>query len=529
MPISLPAKEKHSMDADVVIVGAGPNGLMLACELALAGVRAVVLESLSVPSDVPKANGLVGQVVRLVDRRGLYEPLGGGTEPPTPNSAYFMFAALPLDLSLLSDSPIYTLAVVQRRMVEVLEERASELGVRIRRGHQVTGLAQDDDAVTVDVSGPDGDHRLTARYLVGADGAHSVTRKAAGIEFPGITYDRTITVQASVTMPDGWVDSVSGALNVPGHGPIRPFLPYRTDSGGFAYTPLPGQSPQLIATEWDRSEPDGPATLEELRASIGRVLGVDVPFGPPTGDGQRVLRRLSGGNIRVAERFRDRRVFLVGDAAHVLYTAGGQGLNLGMQDAANLGWKLAAEIRGRAQAGLLDSYETERRSAVRRATVYSAGQVALIAPGSDVTALRELFAELLGDRDTVWRVAELTAGSDVRYDMGVDDPHPLVGRFAPDMVLDNGTGTNRLAELTRTGRPLLLDLTEDGSVAAGWEADEVDVVAARPLGADVGATALLIRPDCYVAWASSSPQPDSVELSALHAAVRRWFGVAALV
>lgn len=517
------------MDADVVIVGAGPNGLMLACELALSGVRSVVLESLSEPSDVPKANGLVGQVVRLVDWRGLYEPLGGGTEPPAPNSAYFMFAALPLDLSLLSESPVYSLAVVQRRMVEVLEERATELGVRIRRGHQVTGLAQDDDGVTVDVTGPDGDHRLTARYLVGADGAHSVTRKAAGIGFPGITYERTMTLQASVTMPDGWVDPETGVLNVPGHGPVRPFLPHRTDNGGFAYTPLPGQPPQLIATEWDRPEPDGPVTLEEVRESIRRVLGVDMPFGPPTGEGQQVLRRLSGGNIRVAEKFREGRVFLIGDAAHILYTAGGQGLNLGMQDAANLGWKLAAEIRGHAPAGLLDSYETERRAAVRRATTYSAAQVALIAPGSDVTALRELFAELLGDTDTVRRIAELTAGSDVRYDMGVEDPHPLVGRFAPDMLLHNENGTSRLAELTRTGRPLLLDLTEDGSVAAGWEADEVDVVTARPVGADVGATALLIRPDCYVAWASSSPQPDPVELSALHAAARRWFGVPALV
>ncbi|MGP4016124.1 FAD-dependent monooxygenase [Saccharopolyspora sp. 5N708] len=517
------------MIADVVIVGGGPNGLMLASELSLAGIKPIVLERLPVPSEEPKANGLLGQVVRMVDRRGLHERLSGGPGLPQPNSAYFMFAAMGLDLSLLADSPIYALPVPQRRIVQVLQERALELGVEIRRGHEVVGLSQDDDAVTVDVAGPDGPYQLRARYLVGADGAHSVTRKLSGIGFPGVTYDRMTLRSAHATVPAEWVDPATGALHVPGYGAVLPFLPHRTEHGGFSYAPLPGHPPLISATESDQPDTGAAMSLDELRASVRRVLGVDVPLGPPEGAGPHVLRRLTGGNTRVAERFARGRVFLIGDAAHVYSaTGGGSGLNLGLQDAINLGWKLAAEIRGGAPAGLLDSYEIERRPAARRMVVNAQAQAALIAPGGDVTGLRELFTELLRDRDTVQRLAELTAGSDIRYDMGADNPHPLVGRFAPDLDLHTPTGTVRLAELTRTARPLLLDLTEDASLAEALSdrLDQVDVVTAR--AQDPAATALLLRPDCYVAWASASPRPDAAEREALRAAAHRWFGPAEL-
>ncbi|MCX4537209.1 FAD-dependent monooxygenase [Streptomyces sp. NBC_00841] len=512
------------MIKDVVIVGGGPNGLMLACELALAGARPVILESLPAPSTEPKANGLLGQVVRMIDRRGLYERLSGTPGPPQPNSAYFMFAAMGLNLSLLEDSPVYGLPAPQHRIVQVLEERATELGVEIRRGHKLVGLSQDDE-VTLDVADMDRAYRLRARYVVGADGAHSITRKLSGINFPGITYDRRTNRTAHATVPTEWVEPETGALSVPGYGTILPFLPHRTEHGGFSYAPFPGHPPLVSTTEWDQHRTEAPMSLDELRASIRRVLGADLPLGPPTGEGPHVLRRLSGGNTRVAERFRDRRVFLVGDAAHVYTSGGGPGLNLGLQDAINLGWKLAAEIRGSAPPGLLDSYETERRQAAHRMVMYAQAQAALTAPGSDVTALRELFNELLGHRNTVQHLADLTAGTDIRYDMGCHHTHPLVGRFAPDMELHTPTGAVRLTELTRTARPLLLDLTEDASVAGAlseWH-DQVDIVTAQPQPTASAATALLLRPDCYVAWASASSRPDSADLDALQAAMQRWF------
>lgn len=540
------------MTTDVVIAGGGPNGLMLACELRLAGARPVVLETLREPSEVPKANGLLGQVVRMADHRGLYEALSGNPGPPEPNSAYFMFAAMPLDLSLLQESPVYGLPVPQRRIVQVLEERALELGVEIRRGHRLTGVTQDDDAVTVEVEvapsgsgsgsaevpvdgggedtgegdGGAGGYRLRARYLVGADGAHSATRKLAGIGFPGVSYDRRTTRAAHATVPEEWQDPANGALVIPGHGPVLPFLPHRSERGGFAYAPFPGLPPLISTTEWDQPEPEEPMSLDELRASARRVLGADLPLGPPPGEGPHVLRRQPGGNTRVAERFRDRRVFLVGDAAHVYADGGGPGLNLGLQDAVNLGWKLAARLRGDAPSGLLDSYEAERAPAARRMVVNAQAQTALTAPGSDVTALRELFTELLGHRDTVQHLAELLAGADVRYEMGVPEAeaHPGVGRFAPDLEVIADTGPVRLAELARTARPLLVDLTEDATAAEALadRSDRLTLVTAKPQSGSP-ATALLLRPDGYVAWASDAPRPTPAELDTLRAAADRWF------
>ncbi|EHR60498.1 FAD-dependent monooxygenase [Saccharomonospora cyanea] len=518
------------MTTDVVVVGGGPNGLMLACELGLAGVRPIVLERLPEPNREPKANGLLGQVVRMLDRRGLHERLSGSAEPPQPNSAYFMFGALSLDLSLLEDSPVHALPAPQHRIEQVLQQRALELGAEIRRGHEVVGMSQDDDAVTVEIAGPAGAYRLRARYLVGADGAHSVTRKLSGIGFPGVTYDRMTVRSAHATVPTEWVDPDTGTLDVPGYGTVAPFLPHRTEHGGFSYAPLPGHPPLLSTTEWDQPETGTPMSLDELRASVRRVLGVDVPLGPPEGEGPHVLRRLTGGNTRVAERFSEGRVFLIGDAAHVFSaTGGGPGLNLGLQDAVNLGWKLAAEVHGGAPPGLLNSYGTERRAAAHRMVLNAQAQSALIAPGGDVTGLREVFGELLRDRNAVRRLAELTTGADVRYDMGGAATHPLVGRFAPELALRTSTGVVRLAELTRTARPLLLDLTEEATLArtlSEWH-DQVDVVTAHP---QTGApTALLLRPDCHVAWATASPHPDAADRQALRAALRRWLRPVELV
>jgi 2-polyprenyl-6-methoxyphenol hydroxylase-like FAD-dependent oxidoreductase len=495
---------------DVVIAGAGPNGLMLACELSLAGIRPLVLERETSPTAEQRANGLVGQVVRMFDRRGLYERLAGTSEPPRPVPG-FVFGALPLDLSVLDDNPLYTLGVPQRRIEEMFAERAAELGVEVRRGHEVTGLAQDADTVTVDVAGPDGVYQVYARYLVGADGGRSVTRKLAGIAFSGVTSAHTVSRMAHAGVPAELVDPTTGGLNVPGYGVIPPFLHHRTERGMFVWAPFPGRPTLMSTMEWATAD-DGPMTIAELRASVRRVLGVELPI-ELAGDGKPpMMRRLVGGNTRLADRYRAGRVFLVGDAAHVHSAIGGPGLNLGLQDTVNLGWKLAATLHGWAPDGLLDTYESERRPAAERVTMHTQAQNALITPGSDVTALRRLFTELLQDNVTMQRVADLMSGADLRYDMGHDGP--LVGRWAPDLLLDTETGPTRLAELTRDGRPLLLDLT--GALAGETHDDRVHVVTAR---ADSPLAGMLIRPDGYVAWASDEPDVDG-----LRAAQTRWFG-----
>lgn len=498
---------------DVVIVGAGPNGLLLACELALAGVRPVVLERLPGPTDEPKANGLVGQIVRLLDQRGLYERISGSAGPPVPNSAYFMFGGLALNLSLLPASPLYTVPVPQPKLVRILSARAEELGTEIRFGHELVGLTQDADGVVARVSGPDGEYDLRSAYVVGADGAHSPTRKLSGIDFPGVTYDHTTLRMAHVSVPPSWVDP-SGALVVPGYGSVRPFLPLRTDTGGFAWAPLPGQAPTIATTEWDQPAADGPLTLDDLRASIRRVLGADVPVGEPVGPGPHVARRLTS-NTRLADRFRSDRVFLLGDAAHI-YALGGVGLNLGMQDAINLGWKLVATLRETAPEGLLDTYQIERRQAADRMVMNAHAQQALIAPGSDVTHLQTLFGELLGEQAVVQRLADLMSGNDLRYD--ISDDHPLIGRLVPDLTLHTEDGPVRLAELTRQAKPLLLDRTETGSLEVDQE--EIVIVRAEP----ATPSAILLRPDGYVAWATDEPEPGRRERAALETAASRWFG-----
>jgi 2-polyprenyl-6-methoxyphenol hydroxylase-like FAD-dependent oxidoreductase len=513
------------MVCDVVVAGAGPNGLMLACELRLAGVHPVVLERLPEPRPENRANGLVGQVMRMLDRRGLYQPLAGESGPPQPMPAFF-FGAIPMDLHTLDDNPFYLLPVPQTRIERVLADRAAELGVEIRRGHELTGLSQHADAVTVEVAGPTGSYEISSRYVVGADGAHSTTRKLAGIRFPGAIRNTIVTRIAEVAVPEEF-DPATGGLNLPGYGFIPPMY-NRTERGVFVY----GGSarPDMVATfEWttDGFDNDTPLTLEEVHDSIHRVMGADLPLRPPEGRGPHRLDRSIGVNTRLADRYRDGRVLLVGDAAHVHFVVGGPGLNLGLQDAINLGWKLAAVIHDWAPPGLLDTYGAERRPVGERVVMHSQAQLALLAPGAEVTALRELFSELLRDRHTAAHIANMMAGADIRYDMGTENTHTLIGRWAPDLLLDTGTGPVRLADLTTTARPLLLDCTESACLAPeadGWR-DRIDIVTARTR--DTAATGLLLRPDCYIAWAADTEHPGPDERGSLRAALGTWFGAAA--
>jgi 2-polyprenyl-6-methoxyphenol hydroxylase-like FAD-dependent oxidoreductase len=498
---------------DVIVVGAGPNGLMLTCELALAGVHPLVLEKLAAPTTETRANGMVGQVVRLLDRRGLLHRLTGVDAAPEPTPG-FVFGGYQLPLADLPDNPLTILPVPQPKVEAMLAARAAELGVEVRRGLELTRLEQDAHGVTATVAGPDGELRLRARYLVGADGGRSATRKLARIDFPGVTNERTVSRTVSCSIPAELIDPATGGLLVPGYDPIPPFLHYRTERGLFIWAPFPGRT-MITTLEWpdDPDVEDGEASSEELHDSVRRVLGVDVPFGPPAGDGPHLRRRLRASNSRLADRYRQGRVFLVGDAAHVHSAIGGPGLNLGMQDAANLAWKLAGALAGWAPDGLLDTYEAERRPAAQRVTMSTQAQGALISPGPEVTALRALFGELLADPGTRRRIAELMAGTDFRYQE--PDGSGLVGRFAPDLAVRLDGRATRLAELTRSGRALLLDLSGGEDLiaeAAPWK-DRVEVIVAS--GPDAGVPALLLRPDGYVAWAGGP---------GLREALTRWFG-----
>lgn len=500
---------------DVIVSGAGPNGLMVASELALAGVRPVVLDALVEPSAEPKANGLVGQVIRLLDMRGLYHELGGPPGPPQPIPAW-AFSGIPIPLAGLTDNPMYSLLISQPQLVRRLQKWVADLGVGIRWGHELIGLAQHGGGVTVTVAGPNGTYELAARYLIGADGGRSLIRKTLGIDFPGTTTAMTSRI-AHVSLPDD-LRSDDGGLDVPGLGGIPPGH-NRLERGGLIFAELEAGRPIIATLEFggDSAPDDSPLTLQELRDSLRRVLGVDLPIEAPRGNGPHALRRIDGQNTRQAERYRDGNVFLVGDAAHVHSAMGGPGLNLGLQDAVNLGWKLAAAVNGWAPAELLDTYHGERHPAGQRVMIQSMSQTALMAPGPEVAALRLLLGELLQNPATATQLAHLLAGSDARYDVG--DDHPMSGRLAPDLMLDTG---QRVAELMRTPRPVLLDLA--GGVFADSARDWAQRVdAATASSPDAAAAAILIRPDGYVAWAADD---DPGDVDRLRGALTRWFGAA---
>jgi len=449
------------MDADVMIVGAGPTGLMLAVELQLAGVRALVLERHLQPREIAKAGGLNGRILEFLRYRGLRERFDAAGTGPSP-ALRLPFGGLHVDFTQMAEPPMELLLLPQPRLERLLAELAGELGAEIRRGHEVVGLSQDDAAVTADVRGPDGERRLTARYLVGCDGAYSRVRELAGIPFPGVTYPEVQRL-AQVAVPDSVTVLEDGDVEVAGFGRIKfGFTP--TERGVFALGSTNPERMGLYTSEEETTDyrDDEPMTVTELRDSVRRVLGVDLPLR----DATRLTRFTF--HARQVERYREGRVLLAGDAAH-LFPAGGVALNAGMVDSVNLGWKLAAAVHGWAPAGLLDTYH-------------------------------------------------------VRYPPIGANPHALAGTFAPDLALRTDQGTTSVSALMHGARPILLDLADRAdlrAIAEDWQ-PRVEVHTAET--DDRPADALLIRPDGHIAWAAALDEPADSAAPALGEALSGWFG-----
>jgi 2-polyprenyl-6-methoxyphenol hydroxylase-like FAD-dependent oxidoreductase len=487
------------MNRTIVVAGGGPVGLMLACELGTAGVPVTVLERAAAPNSRSPGMAIHGRTLEVLDQRGLADRVRADGEsfvwPRTP------FALMWLNLDTVTERD-YTIAYPQWRTERLLEEHADELGVEVRRGHEVTGFTQDDAAVTVRVSGPDGEYQIEAAYLLGCDGKASTVRALAGIGFPGEGiphYGMFADIQAA----PGFTDSFQAGLYARGMASAMPISP------GVL---------RLMAVELEVEPPPGdqPPTLEELTSMIGRITGTE----PLVAESQWVSR--FGGYTRLAERYRSGRVFLAGDAAHELFISGTQGLNSGIQDAFNLGWKLAADVGGWAPPGLLDSYESERRPVAERLCAHARATLVLLHQSTGkMGPLRQLIGEFL-QYDEVNRYLLQLPGA-AHYELAADggDGSALVGDRIPDAgLLADGRKTSVLAEL-RSGRGVLFELSGTGvapPAAAAW-AGRVDVVHAQPVP-ELAASTILVRPDGYVVYADlAGTDPDR-----LRSALASWFG-----
>lgn len=492
-----------AMNEGVVIAGAGPAGLMLACELGLAGVRAVVLERdpAPAPERVSPGTTLHARSVDLFERRGLMDQIRADEPTVWPR---VHFSNIWVDLLPMIDEE-YSLIVMQSRTMEILEARAVELGAEIRLGHTVADLSQDGEGVTVQVAGPEGRYELRCRYLVGCDGGDSAVRELAGIEAP-YTGVRWYGLLADFeAFNEDWEFESIGYPN-----------------GLFVASPHPEglDLVRLMTMEFD-VEPPGPEVPPTAAEVSERIRQITQQNGTPiVGEPTWIYRYTN--RTRLASRYRSGNVFVAGDAAHLHYFGAGHGMNTSLHDAANLGWKLAAEIKGRAPAGLLDTYEAERYPVGRRACVVSEASLVLAHPLAHVEPLREVFEELMGLENVERHV--ITMITDVAYPMPdgpAADPHPLLGRPVPNVPLSTADGETSTAAALHSGRGVLFDLSEDAqdvSAATGWTG-RVDLVTAQPTEA-VDATALLVRPDGHVAWIDTTGK----DAEGMTAALTRWFG-----
>jgi 2-polyprenyl-6-methoxyphenol hydroxylase-like FAD-dependent oxidoreductase len=500
---------------DVVIAGAGPVGLFLACELGLAGCSVLVIERDPEPRSPWKAiplgmRGLSAASVGAFYRRGMRQPLltasgvrddpgaNSDTDEPPPPRGVGHFAGMVLDpadvdvaaLPFRLPSPALDGMMSSLEAVEtVLAERASELGVEIRRGVPVSAIAQDDEGVVARA----GEHEYAARWLVGCDGGRSVVRGLAGFEFVGTEpqftgYAALVTIADPEKLRSGFALTPTGMyLRTPfeGHLGLMDF-----DGGAF-----------------DRSQPP---TLDHLQTVLRRISGTDVTLSAVH------LASSFTDRAKQTTTYRQGRILLAGDAAHIHSPLGAQGLNTGIGDAVNLGWKLAATVHGYAPDGLLDTYTRERHPIGAGALAWTRAQTAIMKPDPHAQATQSLVRDLIGTRDGTTYMFERISGSSNRYDLGSE--HPLVGRNAPDFHLEDGT---RLGELMQAGRGVALDFSTDRGLrgsAMGWESRVR--YASGPARNDLGLGAVLVRPDGIVAWVGDrAPGREEFERAASN-----WFG-----
>ncbi len=494
------AMTKHA----VVIAGGGPTGLMLAGELALAKVDVAIVErraSQELPGS--RAGGLHSRTIEVLDQRGIAERfLEEGQVAQVAG-----FGGVSLDISDFPTRHNYGLGLWQKHIERILAGWVGELAVPIYRGLDVTGFAQDDTGVDVQLS--DG-RSLRAEYLVGCDGGRSLVRKTAGIEFPG--WDPTTSaLLAEVEMTE---EPELGIRRTPSGTHALGKVEYEIKDGEVVYKPGGTVGVMLTESHVGTSEP----TLRDLSEGLIAVYGTDYGVHSPTW-----MTRFTD-MTRQAAAYRERRVLLAGDAAHVHSPVGGQGLNTGVQDAVNLGWKLAQVVHRTAPESLLDTYHAERHPVAARVLRTTMAQVALMRPDDRIEALRDTVAELLGMDEPRRRFAAMMSGLDIQYDLG--EGHPLLGRRMPDLDLVTADGPLRVFTLLHDARPVLLNLGEPGGFDITPWADRVQSIDAEyvgtwelpALGVVTAPTAVLIRPDGYVAWVGDLSQLG------LHDALTTWFG-----
>jgi 2-polyprenyl-6-methoxyphenol hydroxylase-like FAD-dependent oxidoreductase len=480
----------------VVIAGGGPTGLMLAGELALAGIDVVIVERRTTQElDGSRAGGLHSRTIEVLDQRGIAERfLAEGQAMQVQG-----FAGIPLDISDFPTRHNYGLALWQSHFERILAGWVAELGVPILRGRELVGFAQHGSGVEVELPGHSS---LRAEYLVGCDGGRSLVRKAAGIDFVGLD-PSTSWLIAEVEMAE------------------EPEIGMRREGGGIGPVDrLAGDGRYRVVLMEQPDENAGDPTLEDLRQALVVAYGTHYGAHSPTW-----ISRFTDMS-RQAASYRRGRVLVAGDAAHVHPPQGGQGLNTGVQDAVNLGWKLAQVVDGTSPESLLDTYHAERHPVGARVLHNTMAQVALSSPDDRHQALRDTMTELLGMDEPRRRIAAMLSGLDIHYDLG--EGHPLLGRRMPDLDLLIAEGPTRVFALLHEARPVLLDLGGPGGFDISPWANRVRLVDARhdgvvelPVLGEVAApAAVLIRPDGHVAWAGELTDAE------LPSALATWFGTA---